>query len=142
MGRTNKALQALSFICLIINLCGCDTFYTLDKHRPKIFSTSDFHQAQGHQLRYDLYMPNSYLGWHHTKQTIMSFDENTHSYWLKNIDNYNKAGKIYVPLLGKIFQTLLSIFDFIKLLFVKAVNYDNHINHSILEEEIKINERI
>ena len=60
----------------------------------------------------------------------------------KNIENYNKAGKIYVPLLGKIFQTLLSIFDFIKLLFVKAVNYDNHINHSILEEEIKINERI
>ena len=30
----------------------------------------------------------------------------------KNIDNYNKAGKIYVPVSGKIFQTFLSIFDF------------------------------
>ena len=60
----------------------------------------------------------------------------------KNIDNYNNAGKIYVPLLGKIFQTLLSIFDFAKLLFVKELNYDNHINHDILKEEINLNERI
>ena len=60
----------------------------------------------------------------------------------KNIDNYNKAGKIYVPLLGKIFQTLLSIFDFTKLLFVRELNYDNHINHDILKEEINFNERI
>ena len=60
----------------------------------------------------------------------------------KNIDNYNKAGKIYVPILGKIFQTFLSIFDFTKLLFVKELNYDNHINHDILKEEINFNERI
>ena len=60
----------------------------------------------------------------------------------KNIDNYNKAGKIYVPLSGKIFQTFLSIFDFTKLLFVKELNYDNHINHDILKEEINFNERI
>ena len=60
----------------------------------------------------------------------------------KNIDNYNKAGKIYVPILGKIFQTFLSIFDFTKLLFVKELNYDNHINHDILKEEINLNERI
>ena len=60
----------------------------------------------------------------------------------KNIENYNKAGKIYVPVLGKIFQTFLSIFDFIKLLFVKQLNYDNHINHKILEKEVNLNERI
>ena len=60
----------------------------------------------------------------------------------KNTDNYNKAGKIYVPVFGKIIQTFLSIFDFIKLLFVKELNYDNHINHNILKEEVNINERI
>ena len=60
----------------------------------------------------------------------------------KNTENYNKAGKIYVPLFGKIIETLLSIFDFIKLLFVKETNYDNHINHNILEEEINLNERV
>ncbi len=54
----------------------------------------------------------------------------------KNTENYNKAGKIYVPIFGKIIQTFLSIFDFIKLLFVKQLIYDNHINHSILEKEI------
>ena len=60
----------------------------------------------------------------------------------KNIENYNKAGKIYVPLFEKIVQTFLSIFDFVKLLFVKDLSYDNHSNHNILEQEINLNERI
>ena len=60
----------------------------------------------------------------------------------KNIDNYNKAGKIYVPILEKTIQTFLSIFDFIKLLFIKNLDYDNQENHNILEQEINLNERI
>ncbi len=60
----------------------------------------------------------------------------------KNIDNYNKAGKIYVPTFEKIIQTFLSIFDFIKLLFIKNLNYDNQANHNILKQEINLNERI
>ena len=59
-----------------------------------------------------------------------------------NSENYNKAGKIYVPIFGKIIQTFLSIIDFVKLLFVKQLNYDNHISHNILEKEINLNERI
>ena len=59
-----------------------------------------------------------------------------------NIDNYNKAGKIYVPIFEKIIQTFLSIIDFIKLLFIKNLNYDNQLNHNILEQEINLNERI
>ena len=60
----------------------------------------------------------------------------------KNIDNYNKAGKIYVPIFEKAIQTFLSIFDFIKLLFIKNLNYDNQENHNILEQEINLNERV
>ncbi len=60
----------------------------------------------------------------------------------KNIDNYNKAGKIYVPVVEKIIQTFLSIIDFINLLFVKKLDYDNQLNHNILEQEINLNERI
>ena len=59
-----------------------------------------------------------------------------------NIDNYNKAGKIYVPVFEKIIQTFLAIIDFIKLLFIKNLNYDNQLNHNILEQEINLNERI
>ena len=59
-----------------------------------------------------------------------------------NSENYNKAGKIYVPISGKIIETFLSIIDFVKLLFVKQLIYDNHINHNILEKEINLNERI
>ena len=60
----------------------------------------------------------------------------------KNINNYNKAGKIYVPMFEKIIQTFLSIFDLVKLLFIKNLNYDNQANHNILEQEINLNERI
>ena len=60
----------------------------------------------------------------------------------ENIENYNNAGKIYVPLFEKIIQTFFSIFDFVKLLFINELSYNNHTNHSILEKEIKINERI
>ena len=60
----------------------------------------------------------------------------------KNIDNYNKAGKIYVPIFEKVIQTFLSIFDFIKLLFIKNLSYDNQENHNILEQEINLNERV
>ena len=60
----------------------------------------------------------------------------------KNLDNYIKAGKIYVPMFGKIIQTFLSIIDFVKLLFIKNLNYDNQVNHNILEQEINLNERI
>ncbi len=59
-----------------------------------------------------------------------------------NIENYNNAGKIYVPVFEKIIQTFLSFFDFIQLLFVKKFSYENHTNHNILEKEININERI
>ena len=60
----------------------------------------------------------------------------------KNIDNYNKAGKIYVPMFEKVIQTFLSVFDFIKLLFIKNLSYDNQTNHNILSQEINLNERI
>ena len=60
----------------------------------------------------------------------------------KNIENYNKAGKIYVPVFEKLIQTFLSIFDFVKLLFSRNLNYDNQANHNILEQEINLNERI
>ncbi len=60
----------------------------------------------------------------------------------KDTDNYNKAGKIYVPVYEKIIQTFLSFFDFIKLLFVNNLNYDSHVDHIILKEEVDLNERI
>ena len=60
----------------------------------------------------------------------------------KNSENYNKAGKIYVPTFGKLIETFLSIFDFIKLLFIRKISYNNHLNRSILEKEINLNERV
>ena len=60
----------------------------------------------------------------------------------ENIENYSKAGKIYVPTIGKIIETILSISDFFKLIFIKNINYSHEENHSIIKEEINFDERI
>ena len=59
----------------------------------------------------------------------------------KNIDTYNNAGKIYVPISGKIIETFLSVLDFFKLLLIKNNNYINS-SHEILDKEINLDERI
>ena len=60
----------------------------------------------------------------------------------ENIENYNKAAKIYVPTSAKIIETILSILDFLRLLFVKNISHYNNENHTILNQEINLNERI
>ena len=60
----------------------------------------------------------------------------------KNIENYNNSGKIYVTNIGKIIQTFLSIYDFIKLSFIKSNYHLRDKEHLIINEEINLNERI
>ncbi len=60
----------------------------------------------------------------------------------KNIENYINSGKIYVSNFGKINQTLLSILDFIKLIFIKPGEHLRKDEHDIINEEINLNERI
>ena len=60
----------------------------------------------------------------------------------KDLEDYEKSGKIYVNNCGKIYQTILSVGDFIKLLFTKLENHQRLNEHSIIKEEIDINERI
>jgi phytoene synthase len=59
-----------------------------------------------------------------------------------NIEGYNKAGKIYVNNLGKIYQTVLSLLDFVKLSFKKEKSYYTSDEHLLINEEIDLNERI
>ena len=60
----------------------------------------------------------------------------------KNMDNYKNSGKIYVSNFGKINQTLLSIFDLIKLVFTKQGEHLRIDEHRIINEQINLNERI
>ena len=60
----------------------------------------------------------------------------------KNIENYNKAGKIYVNSLGKVYQTVLSLLDLIKLLLTKEKSCYMNNEHLLINEEIDLNERI
>ena len=60
----------------------------------------------------------------------------------RNIESYNKAGKIYVNNIEKIFQTIFSIFDLIILLLtMKKSNYMSN-EHFLISEEINLDERI
>jgi len=59
-----------------------------------------------------------------------------------NIDNYNKAGKVYVNNIIKIYQTILSIFDLISLLLTKQKSGYMNNEHFLISEEVDLNERI
>jgi len=52
------------------------------------------------------------------------------------------SGKIYVTKSGKIVQTILSIFDFFRLLFIRSDNYYRNEEHNEIGLEINIDERI
>ncbi len=59
----------------------------------------------------------------------------------QTIQNYNKSGKIFVTNNGKILQTILSIFDLVKLLLIKKHNHHRDKEHELISEEINLNER-
>ena len=59
-----------------------------------------------------------------------------------NIEGYNKAGKVYVNNLGKIYQTVLSLLDLIKLLLKNEKSHYMNDEHLLINEEIDLNERI
>ena len=61
---------------------------------------------------------------------------------IENIEKYNNAGKIHVSNTGKIFETLLSFYDFIKLFFINSKIHLKENEHLIINKEINLNERI
>ena len=59
----------------------------------------------------------------------------------KSIENYNESGKIYVSNIGKIIQTILSIYDLLILSLIKTQDHLRDEEHKIINEEIRLNER-
>ena len=59
----------------------------------------------------------------------------------QTIQNYNQSGKIYVSNCGKIFQTILSIYDLLKLSLIKKQYHLRDKEHGLIKEEISLNER-
>ena len=60
----------------------------------------------------------------------------------KNLENYKKSGKIYVSNIEKIIQTLLSIFDLVKISLISKNDDNIKHSHDLINEEINLNERI
>ena len=60
----------------------------------------------------------------------------------RNMEIYEKSGKIYVNNFEKIYQTILSVFDLI-LLYLKDVESHQRLReHAIISEEVNLDERI
>ncbi len=60
----------------------------------------------------------------------------------KNLENYQNSGKIYVSGTEKILETFLSILDLIKLTFSYKRDKQIQHNHTLINEEINLDERI
>ncbi|MDC0250591.1 squalene/phytoene synthase family protein [Candidatus Pelagibacter sp.] len=60
----------------------------------------------------------------------------------QNLENYTKSGKIYVTNIEKIVETLLSIFDLIKLSLIRKNDDNIKHDHDLINEEINLNERV
>ena len=60
----------------------------------------------------------------------------------QNLENYKRSGKIYVSNIEKIIETLLSIFDLIKLSLISKNDDNINHDHNLINEEINLNERI
>ena len=59
----------------------------------------------------------------------------------KTFENYKNSGKIYVTKIEKIIETFLSIFDLIILTFTNKNDNNIEHDHSLINEEINLNER-
>ena len=60
----------------------------------------------------------------------------------RNMENYQKAGKIYVNNFSKIYQTIFSILDLIKLFLIDIESHKRMKEHQIISEEVNLDERI
>ncbi len=60
----------------------------------------------------------------------------------QNLENYKKSGKIYVTNIEKTIETLCSVYDLIKLFLINKSDNDIEHNHSLIREEINLDERI
>ncbi len=60
----------------------------------------------------------------------------------KDIDSYQKAGKIYVSNFGKIIQTIFSLLDLMVLFFIKPKKHEKENEYNLINEDIGLNERI
>ena len=59
----------------------------------------------------------------------------------KNLENYNNSGKIFVNKIGKLKQTIFSIFDLFILTFSKSYIHLTNEEHMEIGKEINLNER-
>ncbi|MDA9744769.1 squalene/phytoene synthase family protein [Candidatus Pelagibacter sp.] len=59
----------------------------------------------------------------------------------KDLETYNKSGKIFVNKIGKIKQTIFSIFDLFILIFSKSYIHLTNEEHMEIGKEINLNER-
>ena len=60
----------------------------------------------------------------------------------RNMENYEKSGKIYVNNFGKTYQTILSLWDLLILCFVNIEVHQRIKEYEIINEEINLDERL
>ena len=58
------------------------------------------------------------------------------------METYQKSEKIYVNSFGKVFETILSLWDLIILFFIDIESHQRTKEYNIINEEINLDERL
>lgn len=69
---------------LLLSSCGWQSVF--DERQAVPLSPNDFNNAEGHELAYRLFLPNSYSGWTPGPDNELRFDPQSLTYQIYNVD--------------------------------------------------------
>lgn len=76
----------LLIVYSVLFLSACDFHYTFSQQQSIPLSQQDFVASNSYKLDYDIYMPNSFTGWTPQDNNRFIYNNQTHSYQLKNLN--------------------------------------------------------
>lgn len=81
----SNTLWLVVVVSVMAMLAGCDNVYQIEKTHDHP-TAQTFVEATGHELNFDLYLPNSFTGWEPAPDNKFTYNPQTQSYELTNFD--------------------------------------------------------
>ena len=81
----SNTLWLVIVVSVMAMLAGCDNVYQIEKTHDHP-TAQTFVEATGHELNFDLYLPNSFTGWEPAPDNKFTYNPQTQSYEFLQIE--------------------------------------------------------